>query len=80
MEEKNAVQESRTLAWYEQHLPAGVCGSAEAVFEQWRSEGAEPAEMYRRVSDLFDEDPRGAEKFFGADFMDTVDHFTHYWN
>ena len=54
-------------------------GNANAVFRKWLSEGLVPADMYRRVSDLFDLDPAAAEEMFGADFMDTVDYFTHYW-
>ena len=54
-------------------------GDAKAVFNRWASEGVAPADMYKRVSELFDLDPHGAEEMFGADFMDTIDYFTHYW-
>lgn len=66
-------------AWVPSADDESVAGDAQAVFRKWFSEGVDPSEMYQRVSDLFDSDPQGAEKFFGADFMDTVDYFTHYW-
>ncbi len=52
---------------------------AGALFRQWESEGLKPADMYKRVSDLYDNDPQGAEEIFGGNFMDAVDYFTHYW-
>ncbi len=66
-------------AWTPSASDESVSGDAQAVFRKWASEGVAPAEMYRRVSDLFDSDPQRAERFFGVDFMDTVDYFTHYW-
>lgn len=62
-----------------QSVPESARGDANAVFRHWLSEGVVPADMYRRVTELFDLDPKAAEQFFGADFMDTVDYFTHYW-
>ena len=74
MEEKKA-----DLPGQQETAPAAGGDKAKTVFQQWQAEGLAPADMYKRVSDLFDSDPEGAMEMFGFDFMDTVDYFTHYW-
>ena len=62
-----------------QSMPGGIADKMKTVFTQWDAEGLAPADMFRRVSELFDFDPAGAEKAFGGDYLDIVDYFTHYW-
>ncbi len=54
-------------------------GKTEMIFRQWREEGVEPSDMFQRINDLFDSDPKGAEEYFGEEYMDVIDYFTHYW-
>lgn len=62
-----------------QSMPGGIADKMRTVFTRWDAEGLAPADMFRRVSGLFDFDPPGAEKAFGGDYLDIVDYFTHYW-
>ncbi len=62
-----------------QSMPGGIGDKMRTVFTRWEAEGLAPADMFRRVSGLFDFDPLGAEKAFGGDYLDIVDYFTHYW-
>lgn len=78
MEEKNAQSPEQVLKDL-QSVSGGVSDKIRTLFARWSEEGVEPADMFRRITALFDSDPRQAEEAFGGDYLDIVDYFTHYW-